>query len=155
MPILTAGLLMCRKEKNELQFLLVHPGGPFYVKKNEGVWSIPKGIADPNEKPEDAATREFQEETGIRPNPPFHSLGSIKMKSGKIIHVWSFVGEWDEQTQPIVSNTFDLEWPPKSGKFVATPEVDRAEWMNIEKAKTMIHPHQLPFLERAKELHDK
>ncbi len=153
MPVLTAGLLMCRKEKGELQFMLVHPGGPFYVKKNEGVWSIPKGIIDPNEKLEDAAEREFHEETGIKPQPPYHSLGSIKMKSGKIIHVWSFFGEWDEKTQPIISNTFDLEWPPKSGKFITTPEVDRAEWMNFDKASKMINPNQLPFLRRAIELH--
>ena len=151
MPVLTAGLLMCRKTKDELEFFLVHPGGPFYAKKNEGVWSIPKGIADPNEKLEDAAEREFFEETGIKPHPPYFPLVSVKMKSGKIIHAWSFFGEWDE-TQPIVSNTFDLEWPPKSRKFVATPEVDRAEWMTFEKASRMINPNQLPFLERARSL---
>jgi predicted NUDIX family NTP pyrophosphohydrolase len=155
MPVPTAGLLMCRKTNGELEFLLVHPGGPFFAKKNEGAWSIPKGIADPNEKLEDAAEREFFEETGIKTHPPYYPLGSIKMKSGKIIHIWLFFGDWDERTQPLVSNTFDLEWPPKSGKFTATPEVDRAEWMNFEKAKKMINPNQIPFLERAIELHEK
>jgi predicted NUDIX family NTP pyrophosphohydrolase len=140
---------MCRRRNEKLEFLLVHPGGPFYAKKNEGVWSIPKGIADPNEKLEDAAEREFFEETGITPQPPYHSLGAVKMKSGKIIHVWLFFGEWNEETQPIVSNTFNLEWPPKSGKLIATPEVDRAAWMSEEKALRMINPNQRPFIERA------
>jgi predicted NUDIX family NTP pyrophosphohydrolase len=152
MPVVSAGLLMCRKNK-ELEFLLVHPGGPFFARKDEGVWSIPKGITDPNEKTEAAAVREFFEETGITPVPPYHSLGFVKLKSGKLLHVWSFFGDWDEKVQPLVSNLFDLEWPPRSGRFVPTPEVDRASWMNYEKAVKMINPNQIPFLERAWELH--
>ncbi|HYI79013.1 MAG TPA: NUDIX domain-containing protein [Chryseolinea sp.] len=153
MAQIAAGLLMCRKENNELQFFLVHPGGPFYVKKNEGVWSIPKGIPENVEELLETAQREFLEETGIQPKGPFHSLGSIKQKSGKVVHAWAFEGAWTSD-QGITSNIFKLEWPPRSKKLIDVPEVDRAEWMPYAKACTMIHPNQLPFLTKAREIYE-
>jgi predicted NUDIX family NTP pyrophosphohydrolase len=153
MAQIAAGLLMCRKENNELQFFLVHPGGPFYVKKNEGVWSIPKGIPENNEELLQTAQREFQEETGIQATGPFHSLGSIKQKSGKIVHGWAFKGTWTSD-QGITSNIFKLEWPPRSKKFIDVPEVDRAEWMSYTEACKMIHPNQLPFLTKARAIYE-
>lgn len=141
---------MCRMEK-ELQYFLVHPGGPFYAKKNEGVWSIPKGLPENNEELLDTAQREFYEETGIKPTPPFHALGTAKLKSGKVIHAWCFEGEWDPK-QYIISNIFNIEWPPASKKFVDFPEVDRAEWMTYDQAIKMIHPHQVSFLTKARDI---
>jgi predicted NUDIX family NTP pyrophosphohydrolase len=151
MAIIAAGLLMCRTEGAELQFFLVHPGGPFYVKKNEGVWSIPKGLPENNEEILQTAQREFFEETGIKPSGPYHPLGSIKQKSGKIVYAWAFIGEWTSD-RGIVSNIFKIEWPPRSKKFIDIPEVDKAEWMSYDQACKMIHPHQLPFLTKAKEI---
>ena len=153
MAIIAAGLLMCRKENNELQFFLVHPGGPFYAKKNEGVWSIPKGLSENDEEILQTAQREFFEETGIEANAPFYPLGSVKQKSGKIVHAWAFNGEWDSD-QGITSNIFKMEWPPRSKKFIDIPEVDRAAWMNYDDAVKMIHPHQIPFLTKAKEIYE-
>ena len=145
---------MCRFKADEPEFFLVHPGGPFYVKKDEGVWSIPKGLTNPDEELLEAAKREFSEETGLTPNGEYFSLGSTKLKSGKIVHVWMFFGEWDESTG-IKSNTFALEWPPKSGKFQDIPEADRGGWFPYQKALLKIHPHQIPFINRAKELLEK
>ena len=153
MAIIAAGLLMCRKENNTLQFFLVHPGGPFYAKKNEGVWSIPKGLPENDEEILRTAQREFFEETGIKANEPFYPIGSVKQKSGKIVHAWTFKGEWDSD-QGITSNIFKMEWPPRSKKFLDIPEVDRAAWMNYDEAVKMIHPHQLPFLKKAKEIYE-
>lgn len=150
MTKVTAGLLMCRKAK-ELQFFLVHPGGPFYAKKNDGVWSIPKGLPEGNEELLETAQREFFEETGIDPSPPFYSLGTAKLKSGKVIHAWCFEGEWDP-AEGIVSNVFKIEWPPASKKFVDFPEVDRAEWLPYDRALKLIHPQQAPFLIRARDI---
>jgi predicted NUDIX family NTP pyrophosphohydrolase len=138
---------MCRKNQNDLEFFLIHPGGPFYKNKNEGVWSIPKGMTEADEELLSAAKREFQEETGIISQEPYYSLGTAKMKSGKVIHVWGFIGEWDPDSG-IESNTFKLEWPPKSGKLIDIPEADRANWFSFEDARKMIHPNQLVFLER-------
>jgi len=149
MTKVTAGMLMCRNVK-ELQFFLIHPGGPFFAKKNEGSWSIPKGLPEENEELLETAQREFYEETGIKPTPPFHPLGTSKMKSGKVIHSWCFEGDWDPK-QGIVSNMFRLEWPPASKKFVDFPEADRAEWMAYDQAIKMIHPQQVIFLVKAKE----
>src|SRR5688572_26006131 len=137
MSLHSAGLLMCRVNNDLLEYFLVHPGGPFYTKKEEGVWSIPKGIPEQDEELLDAARREFQEETGIVPMPPFHSIGTAKLKSGKTIHAWTFEGSWDP-SQGIVSNTFPLEWPPKSRKTIQVPENDRAEWMLKERAEKML-----------------
>jgi predicted NUDIX family NTP pyrophosphohydrolase len=153
MAQIAAGLLMCRKENNEIQFFLVHPGGPFYVKKNEGVWSIPKGIPENDEELLQTAQREFLEETGIQPTGPFHPLGSVKLKSGKVVHAWAFEGAWASD-QGITSNTFKMAWPPRSKKFIDVPEVDRAEWMSYSEACKMIHPNQLPFVKKAREMYE-
>lgn len=149
---IAAGLLMCRIEKNELEFFLVHPGGPFFRKKNNGIWSIPKGMPEGNEQLLETAQREFFEETRIQPNPPFHSLGSVKQKSGKIVHAWSFLGSWDPN-EGIVSNTCQVEWPPASKKMIEIPEIDRAEWVGLTTAQQLINPMQIPFLLRATEIY--
>ena len=141
---------MCRREK-ELQFFLIHPGGPYFAKKNEGSWSIPKGLPEPNVALLQTAQREFFEETGIKPTPPFHSLGTAKTKSGKVIHAWCFEGDWDPE-HGIVSNVFRLEWPPKSKKFVDFPEADRADWMPYDVAVKMINAQQAIFLTKARDL---
>lgn len=144
----SAGLLMCRKHNNVPEFFLVHPGGPYYAKKNEGTWSIPKGLPEGNEDLLATAIREFTEETGIKPHPPFYSLGSVTQKGGKVVHAWCFLGSWDE-SKGIVSNQIKIEWPPRTGKLITIPEADRAEWMGFDKASLMINPKQIPFLERA------
>ena len=151
MSSVAAGLLMFRDTNVEREFFLVHPGGPFFVKKNEGSWSIPKGLPEPEESLLQTAQREFFEETAIRPTEPFYSLGAIQSKSRKTVHAWAFKGEWDP-ADGIVSNTFQLEWPPKSGKLTMFPEVDRAAWLNFETALTLINPSQIMFLKRAKAL---
>lgn len=147
---ISAGLLMCRKT-NELEFFLVHPGGPFFKNKDLGTWSIPKGLPNDNEELLQTAQREFHEETGLSSHPPFEPLGSVQQKAGKIVHAWGFLGEWDPATG-ITCNTFKLEWPPRSGKFQEFPEQDKAEWMNYERAIKYINPAQIPLLERARDL---
>jgi predicted NUDIX family NTP pyrophosphohydrolase len=151
MANIASGLLMCRRLKDNLEVFLVHPGGPFYSKKNEGVWSIPKGLPENDEEILQTAQREFFEETGITPLPPFYPLDTVKLKSGKIVHAWAFEGNWEPE-QGIVSNIFQMEWPPSSKKMINVPEVDRAEWMTIEKATKMIHPLQASFLIRAQQI---
>lgn len=133
------------------EYFLVHPGGPFWSKKNEGAWSIPKGLVDQGEELLSAAIREFKEETAIVPNGPFQSLGSIKMKSGKTIYAWAFAGVWNP-ADGITSNHIDIEWPPRSGKTISIPEADRAEWMAFERASVMINAAQLPLITRAHKL---
>ena len=142
---------MYRRRKDNFEVFLVHPGGPFYSKKNEGVWSIPKGLVEDREEILQTAQREFFEETGIKPSPPFYPLDTVKLKSGKIVHAWAFEGVWEPE-QGIVSNIFQLEWPPSSKKMINVPEVDRAEWMTVENATKMIHPLQTPFLTRAQQI---
>src|SRR5437868_1729489 len=119
--LISAGLLMCRWNDTMLEYFLVHPGGPFFKNKDEGVWSIPKGLPEGDEDLLITAQREFLEETGIQPTPPFYQLPIIKQKGGKIVHSWTFQGSWDS-VKGIVSNTFKLEWPPRSGKFQDFPE---------------------------------
>jgi predicted NUDIX family NTP pyrophosphohydrolase len=153
MASIAAGLLMCRKQGEKLEFFLVHPGGPFFVKKNEGAWSIPKGLLENGEEILEAAKREFFEETGIIPVVPFHEIGSVKLKSGKVVHAWTFMGDWNPD-QGIISNLFKIEWPPKSKKLIEIPEVDKAEWMDFDHAAKMIKPLQIPFLNKAREIYN-
>lgn len=148
----SAGLLMCRKNKTEIEFFLIHPGGPFWTKKNEGAWSIPKGLVENGEALLETATREFFEETGIKPHPPYHTLGSLKTKSGKILHAWAFLGEWDP-AMGITSNLIEFEFPPRSGRKIKIPEADKGEWMPFAKAAIMINSAQIPFLEEAQSLY--
>jgi predicted NUDIX family NTP pyrophosphohydrolase len=150
MSLKSAGLLMYRKHTDAFEFFLIHPGGPFWIKKNEGAWSIPKGLSGNDEELLATAQREFTEETGIKSSPPFYPLGSAKLKSGKTIFAWAFEGAWNPD-DGIVSNFIEIEWPPCSKKFISVTETDRAEWMAYEKAAVMINPGQLPLLKRALE----
>ena len=143
-----AGLLMCDTRDGEIAFFLVHPGGPYFRNKDVGVWTIPKGLPESGEDLLETAQREFFEETGIKPTQPFHELGTIKQKSGKVVHAWAFHGSWNPASG-ITCNEFTIEWPPRSGKQASFPEVDKAAWMNFETAKKSILAEQFPFLERA------
>lgn len=140
---------MCRFNNGELEYFLVHPGGPFFKNKDLNTWSIPKGLPEDGEDLLTAAQREFREETGLLASPPFYALDSIKQKGGKTVFAWCFLGEWDP-AQGIVSNTFELEWPPRSGRRQVFPEQDKAAWMNLERANMAIIEGQRPFLEKAR-----
>lgn len=143
---LSAGLLMFRGRDSELQVFLVHPGGPFWKKKDAGAWSIPKGEYEEGEDPLEAAKREFEEETGIKPAGEFLALDQIKQPSGKIITAWALEG--DCSPEKIRSNTFSMEWPPKSGNQQEFPEVDRADWFSLAEARKRIVKGQIGFLDR-------
>lgn len=131
----------------KIEVLLVHPGGPFWKRRDEGAWSIPKGEIEPGERAIDVARREFQEELGREaPAADLTPLGSIKQAGGKLVHAWAAVGDFD--TDSVQSNTFEMEWPPRSGKKQAFPEVDRAAWFDLESARRAILEGQRPFLER-------
>ena len=137
---------MHRGKGKTLQVFLVHPGGPFWAKKDAGAWSIPKGLADPGEDMLAAAKREFQEETGHVPHGEFRPLGVFKQPSGKLIHAFAVEGDCDPAK--IVSNEFEMEWPPKSGKRARFPEVDRAGWFSREQALVKIVRGQAPILRK-------
>jgi predicted NUDIX family NTP pyrophosphohydrolase len=139
MPRQSAGLLMYRLREGKLEVFLAHPGGPFYARKDEGFWTIPKGEPDPDEDLLDAAKREFQEETGIAPTGPFIPLTPIRQKGEKIVHAWAFKGDWEGK---IVSNTFSIEWPPKSGRMAEFPEIDRAEFFDVPVAQRKVKAAQ-------------
>jgi predicted NUDIX family NTP pyrophosphohydrolase len=141
----SAGLLMYRRRGGILQVFLVHPGGPYWAKKDLGSWSIPKGEFTPDEDPLEAARREFEEETGFPAAGHFRPLTPIRQPSGKMVHAWAFEGDCDPSA--IKSNTFSMEWPPRSGKYQEFPEVDRAEWFTIEAAKDKILKGQGGFLD--------
>jgi predicted NUDIX family NTP pyrophosphohydrolase len=141
----SAGILLYRKVKNEPEFFLVHPGGPFFAKKHEGWWTIPKGELLPDENPLDCAIREFEEETGYRPTPPFTQLQPITQKGGKQVLAYSAEGDLNPET--ITCNTFTIEWPPKSGRMKAFPEVDKAGWFALAEAKILINERQVALLE--------
>jgi predicted NUDIX family NTP pyrophosphohydrolase len=144
---LSAGLLMFRIKGGELQVFLVHPGGPFWAKKDEGAWSIPKGEVQENEPLLDTAIREFEEEIGVMPKGEFLELGSIKQRGGKTVHAWAFEGDHDE-SRPIKSNLFSMELPPGSGKMREFPEIDKAWFFGLEEARKKINPAQVEFIER-------
>ena len=145
MPRVSAGLLMYRFREKEVQVLLAHPGGPFFASKDEGSWTIPKGEIEPGEELLEAAKREFQEETGVTPTGRFIALIPIKQKGGKIVHAWAFEGDCDPTA--IVSNTFTMEWPPKSGRQMAFPEMDRADFFDVAAAKAKIKAAQRPLID--------
>ncbi|HEY2351821.1 MAG TPA: NUDIX domain-containing protein [Candidatus Acidoferrum sp.] len=142
----SAGLLMYRERNGRLEVLLVHLGGPFWKNKDAGAWFVPKGEINPGEEELSAARREFQEETGLVPNGKFLPLGSVKHKSGKTVTAWAFAGDCDPAS--LKSNTFEMEWPPKSGKMTRFPEIDRAEFFTVEGAKEKMHPAEFEFLGR-------
>lgn len=146
MPTQSAGILFFRYHKNELNIFLVHPGGPFWAKKDEGAWTIPKGEIGETESALDAAKREVKEETGITlKDELLIELTPIKQKAGKIIHAWACVKEIAKAH--ITSNEFEIEWPPKSGKKKSFPEIDKAEWFTTEEAKLKINPGQVSFID--------
>jgi len=144
--LISAGLLLYRRSSGGLQVFLAHPGGPFWKNKDEEAWTIPKGLIDDGEDPLTAAQREFLEETGIQPQPPFLPLGSIRLKSGKTIHAWAFEGNADPGE--VRSNTMKIEFPPKSGHWITIPEVDRCEWFDPGTARTKLNPAQTPLIDR-------
>lgn len=141
----SAGILIFKKRAHELYFFLVHPGGPFWKNKDEGAWSISKGEYEEGEDPLKAAQREFKEETGIEVKGNFIELQPVKQKSGKTVFTWAT--EMDIDPSRLISNTFPLEWPPKSGKFIEVPEVDKGGWFTLEEARRKINPGQMPILE--------
>jgi len=146
----SAGLLMYRIRDGHLNVFLVHPGGPYWSKKSEGSWTIPKGEYDSSEEPLEAAIREFGEETGFEVAGPFLELGSMRQKSGKVIVAWAFEGDCDPAG--LVSNTCEIEWPPHSGKRIEIPEIDRGEWFRLDRARESIRAEQIPLLETVKSL---
>jgi predicted NUDIX family NTP pyrophosphohydrolase len=148
----SAGILLYRFEEGQLLFLLVHPGGPFWSKRDEGAWTIPKGEMDEDEDPLAAARREFQEETGIPVSGHCIPLRPLKQKSGKIVHAWASNGDLD--VAQLVSNTFEMQWPPKSGKLQSFPEIDKAGWFTAQEALVKILPGQQGFIHQLQELVD-
>lgn len=145
MPKISAGLLMYRRVAGELQVLLVHPGGPVWSHKDAGWWSIPKGEIDEGEDALAAARREFAEETGFVVGEPFIKLTPVQLRSGKIVHAWAFEGDCDPAA--LRSNTFTLEWPPRSGRRREFPEVDRAGFFTVPEAKVKMSERQFPLVE--------
>lgn len=144
----SAGLLLFSRTE-QLQVLLAHPGGPYFAKKDDGSWSIPKGLVHAGEDLLTAAKREFEEETGydLALVERFFELGSVKLKSGKVVHGWAFEGDWEDGREP-ECNSFEIEWPPRSGKMQAFPEIDRAELFCMDTARAKINERQQPFLDR-------
>ena len=147
----SAGILLYRRRGGQVEVLLVHPGGPFWARKDEGAWFIPKGELAEGEPPLDAARREFREELGSEPpNAEPLALGTVKNKSGKLIYAWALEGDFD--LAAFKSNTFTLEWPPRSGKLREFPEVDRAAFFALSDAEPKLHRAELPLLERLRTL---
>ncbi|HWM26152.1 MAG TPA: NUDIX domain-containing protein [Chthoniobacterales bacterium] len=143
----SAGLLMFRRAKGALEVLLVHPGGPYFQNKDEASWTIPKGEVAEGEDLLDRAKIEFEEELGIGPSGSWMELGSVKQKGGKTVHAWAFAGDLEEDFD-LASNTFEMEWPPRSGKMQQFPEVDRAGFFPVEEARRKINGAQIVFLDR-------
>jgi predicted NUDIX family NTP pyrophosphohydrolase len=142
----SAGLLLFRHKEGALEVLLAHPGGPFWAKKDDGAWSLPKGELEDGEEPLAAARREFQEETGASVDGEFISLGAVKQSGGKVVHAWALRADFDPAR--LQSCAFQMEWPPKSGRQCEFPEIDRAAWFSIETARAKILKAQAAFLDR-------
>jgi len=142
----SAGLLLFRRAAAGLEIFLAHPGGPFWAKRDDGAWTIPKGLVEDGEDLLDAARREFREETGIEPREPFLDLGAIKQKAGKTVHAWAWEGDADADA--ITSNTTRTEWPRGSGRWLTFPEVDRCAWFDQETARRKLNPAQAELISR-------
>ena len=142
----SAGLLLYRKRGASFELFLVHPGGPFWAKKDLGAWSIPKGEYQDGEEPQDAARREFTEETGFAAPADAVALGEVKQAEGKIVLAWAAEGDCDPER--MVSNMCSVEWPPRSGRMIEIPEADRGGWFALDEARERILKSQQPFLER-------
>ncbi|MFL5495429.1 MAG: NUDIX domain-containing protein [Gemmatimonadales bacterium] len=143
---ISAGLLLFRRGAAGLEVFLAHPGGPFWSHKDAGAWTIPKGVIEPGEEPLAAALREFEEETGVRPEGPFLPLGSIRQKAGKEIHAWAWEGDADPDR--VTSNMVRTEWPRGSGRWLTFPEVDRCGWFDPGTARGKINPAQAELIAR-------
>lgn len=143
----SAGLLLFRGRRPDREVLLVHPGGPYFQRKDDGVWSIPKGEAAPGEDLLARAKLEFEEELGVKPDGDFSALGSIRQKGGKIVHAWAVEGDLPAGFQ-LRSNSFTIEWPPRSGRRQTFPEIDRAKFFREEEARRKINPAQAELLDR-------
>ena len=143
---MSAGLVLYRRLADRIEVLLAHPGGPFWTRRDEGAWTIPKGVPSPDEELLDTARREFFEETGCAPAGPFQPLGSIRQKAGKIVHAWAAEGDLDASA--IVSNTMKTEWPPRSGRWMTFPEVDRCGWFDPVTARRKLNPAQSELVDR-------
>ncbi|MFZ5538694.1 MAG: NUDIX domain-containing protein [Pseudomonadota bacterium] len=150
MPKQSAGLLLFRESHGAIEVLLVHPGGPFWARKDAGAWSIPKGEFDAGEEPLTAARREFEEETGQAVAGEFIALQPVRQPSGKVVHAWAVRADFDPAR--LRSNTFTIEWPPKSGRSREFPEVDRAAWFALDEARKKIQPGQRPLLDQLEAL---
>jgi len=146
MPKKSAGLLLYRNVRGSMEVFLVHPGGPFWAKKDDGAWSIPKGEFDEGEEPLDAAKREFREETGLVAEGEFQPLKPVRQRSGKIVYAWAV--HLDLNAAAVTSNTFSMEWPRGSGRMQEFPEIDRADWFNIDLARRKILKGQLGLLDQ-------
>jgi predicted NUDIX family NTP pyrophosphohydrolase len=148
MPLTSAGLLLYRQDGSRTEVFLIHPGGPFWARKDEGAWSVPKGLLLPGEDPLHAAWREFREETGfnLQPVATERDLGSFRLSSGKQLRIWAIEGNCDPAT--LQSNLFDLEWPPKSGQMKQFPEADRGDWFDEKQALVKISRGQRPVIEK-------
>jgi predicted NUDIX family NTP pyrophosphohydrolase len=145
-PAVSAGLLLYRRRGGRLEVLLGHMGGPYWSRKDDGAWSIPKGLCEPGEDAYAAARREFAEEMGTPPpDGPAIELGEVRQRGGKRVVAWAVEGDLDPAT--VVSNTFEIEWPPRSGRTQAFPEVDRAEWFDLETARRKLVKAQAAFID--------
>lgn len=149
MPKKSAGLLLFREVMGRFEVLLAHPGGPFWAKKDEGAWSIPKGEFDDNENPLQAARREFKEETGFTANGEMIPLEPLRQSNAKIVYAWAMKGDFNPTL--LKSNMFAIEWPPKSGKQQEFPEIDRVAWYSLEEASHKILKGQAAFLKQLQE----
>ena len=142
----SAGLLLFRRQADHIEVLLAHPGGPYWVGRHEGAWTLPKGGIHAGEEPLETAVREFREETGFQPSGPYLPLGTITQRSGKLVHAWAFEGDCDPTKVSSVTTT--TEWPPRSGRRIEIPEIDRVEFFSIAEARRLINVAQAELLDR-------
>lgn len=147
---ISAGLILFRRNNRGVEVLLAHPGGPFWKNRDEGAWTIPKGLLEPGEETLEGAKREFREETGLEPNGPYIELGSIRQKAGKVVHAWAMEGDADVST--LKSNIARLEWPRGSGRFINYPEVDRCDWFTPDEARRVMIQAQAELVTRLEQL---
>lgn len=150
-PNLSAGLLLFRRApRDEIEVFLAHPGGPFWAKRDAGAWTIPKGVPHDGEELLETARREFHEETGILLHGPFMTLGSVRQRAGKVVHAWACQGDADPAA--VHSNSMPFEWPPRSGRWITVPEIDRCEWFDLPTGRMRINVAQEAFIDRLVDL---